>query len=491
MKYDLHTAGELAEKARSAGQRVVLAHGVFDIIHPGHITHLEEGKRCGDALFVTVTSDRYVGKGPDRPAFSQEVRCDALSALEAVDVVAVSDFGSAVPAIEAIKPDVYIKGEEYINSDNDLTGMIVDEQKTVEIYGGRIHYTSGAVDSSSRLINRFMPVNGGELRPIVQEVKELGGIDLIEEMFEAVGKMNVLLVGDTIFDEYRYVKPLGKPSKENILATQAVRSEVFMGGVIAAANHIVDMVSDVCVVTDGHGGVLPDSLIRKVYSVTLRGKATRKIRYVEEGYNRKLFEVYEMDDTPDETREKKLEEYVDVMIEDKDVVIITDFGHGLLTNNTRRIGDRAKFLAINTQANAGNFGYNTIGKYDLADYICLDEPEVRLHFGEKYGSLSDMAGKLGFTMVRNPEVIITKGRHGCHVGSQGRTIPALTQRVSDTMGAGDAFFAVSAPFLAAGCPPLIAAFIGAAAGALKVNIIGHRESITKATLLNYLKVLLK
>ena len=63
------------------GKCVVLCHGTFDLIHTGHIRHLQEAKRQGDVLFVTITADKYVSKGPGRPVFSEILRAENLSAL--------------------------------------------------------------------------------------------------------------------------------------------------------------------------------------------------------------------------------------------------------------------------------------------------------------------------------------------------------------------------------------------------------------------------
>src|ERR1700731_3726167 len=83
----------IAEHCRAAGKTVVQAHGTFDLLHLGHVRHLEAARRLGDLLVVTVTADRFVNKGPGRPVFSERMRAEMLAALEYVDWVGIN-YGS-------------------------------------------------------------------------------------------------------------------------------------------------------------------------------------------------------------------------------------------------------------------------------------------------------------------------------------------------------------------------------------------------------------
>jgi rfaE bifunctional protein nucleotidyltransferase chain/domain len=135
------------------GCSVVHCHGVFDILHPGHIDHLLEAKSLGDVLVVTVTDDKYVNKGPGRPIQNANSRAKILSSLKFVDFVAISEYDSAREVIRIVKPTVYVKGPDYINAKDDISGNIAPEQLEVEKYGGRIHFTSAPTQSSSKIIN--------------------------------------------------------------------------------------------------------------------------------------------------------------------------------------------------------------------------------------------------------------------------------------------------------------------------------------------------
>ena len=123
-----------ASSRGAPGQSVVQAHGTFDLLHLGHVRHLEAARKLGDMLIVTVTADRFVNKGPGRPVFNAELRAEMLATLEYVDWVAVNDAADAVSAIERIRPSIYIKGQDYQNPDGDITGKIALERQAVEAH---------------------------------------------------------------------------------------------------------------------------------------------------------------------------------------------------------------------------------------------------------------------------------------------------------------------------------------------------------------------
>src|SRR5262249_29169789 len=139
-----------------------------------------------------------------------------------------------------------------------------------------------------------------------------------------------------------------------------------------------------------------------------------------------------------------------------DVVIVHDFGHGLLTTSARKtLIEHSRFLAVNTQSNSANLGYNLISKYHKADYICVDEPQAHLAVGDKTMDLPRIVSEALPNKVTCQRIIVTQGRHGCITFDQGAgvcRIPAFTETAFDTMGAGDAFLAITAPLVACGTP---------------------------------------
>ncbi|MBF0590419.1 MAG: adenylyltransferase/cytidyltransferase family protein, partial [Magnetococcales bacterium] len=142
-----------SRQLKKQGKKIVLCHGTFDLLHPGHIRHLERASQIGDVLVVTLTADVYVTKGPNRPVFTEALRAESIAALGCVDYVAICHDVTAVPAIESACPDFYVKGQDYRKSEDDLTGNIELEIRTTESCGGKIFFTDEVVFSSTNLLN--------------------------------------------------------------------------------------------------------------------------------------------------------------------------------------------------------------------------------------------------------------------------------------------------------------------------------------------------
>jgi rfaE bifunctional protein nucleotidyltransferase chain/domain len=148
---------DLAEKIRklqSQGKKVVQCHGCFDLMHPGHIKHFQEARQMGDVLVVTVTPDRYIDKGPDRPAFNQELRAESIAALECVNYVAINKWPTAEETLRLLRPNIYVKGQEFENLE-DKTGKIQKEYDVIREIGAEIRFTHGIVFSSTKLLNKY------------------------------------------------------------------------------------------------------------------------------------------------------------------------------------------------------------------------------------------------------------------------------------------------------------------------------------------------
>lgn len=299
----------------------------------------------------------------------------------------------------------------------------------------------------------------------------------IEAAFERADKLKIVFVGETIIDEYRYVLPLAKPSKEFIVASVEAREyERFQGGVLAAS-------------------VQGEWASRDVLTPQI---SLRKTRFVDADFSRKLFEVYSRTDIglPEDHRASFQVDLIRA-IRSADVIVLIDFGHGLMGPQERHIAESAKFLAVNAQTNAGNAGFNPITKYQRADYVCVDEPEARLATCKQNEMDPFVLANALSREMDCQRFAITRGRSGSAVSERnsaidGRNalIPAFATNGLDTMGAGDAFLAVSAPLVAAGLELEAAAFVGNVAGAIKVSIVGHREHVTRQAIMAKIEELL-
>jgi len=118
---------------RAAGRSVVFTNGVFDLVHPGHVTYLAAARAEGDVLIVAVNSDRSVraNKGPSRPILPEQERAELLAALEVVDAVVVFDDETPAAIVAALQPDVLVKGADWAHD-------AIVGRDTVEARGGRV-----------------------------------------------------------------------------------------------------------------------------------------------------------------------------------------------------------------------------------------------------------------------------------------------------------------------------------------------------------------
>jgi rfaE bifunctional protein nucleotidyltransferase chain/domain len=127
------TLAAIAAQARASGRRVVFTNGCFDLVHVGHVRYLAAARDAGDLLIVGVNDDVSVSrlKGPSRPLVPQAARAEVLAALAAVDYVTL--FGEDTPheLIDAVQPDVLVKGSDWAASD-------VIGRDIVEARGGRV-----------------------------------------------------------------------------------------------------------------------------------------------------------------------------------------------------------------------------------------------------------------------------------------------------------------------------------------------------------------
>jgi rfaE bifunctional protein kinase chain/domain/rfaE bifunctional protein nucleotidyltransferase chain/domain len=500
----IENLADISARDREAGKNVVLCHGVFDLVHMGHVRHLQAARAEGDVLVVTITTKAHVNKGPGRPVFNDDLRAEMLAAMEQVDWVAVSPYPSAEKIIDAVKPSVYVKGSDYANPDDDITNKISTEQDAVERHGGRIVFTQDITFSSSSLINQHLDVFDPELRDYLAGARARDMEQKIKRALNDVSRLRVLVVGDAIIDEYQYVNAMGKSAKEHMIATRFVSQEQFAGGVFAAANHIASICKDVDILTvlgedDSQEDFIRAHLAPNVNLIPVtrpNTPTTRKCRFVDAGYMRKLFETYYFDDSPAPKNIRiELIDYLTKKAKDYDLVVVTDFGHGMLDRETiDTLSAHAKFLCVNTQTNSANHGYNMVTRYPKADFICIDAPEAQLASQDRFSSIEDVVKNSLSARIDCRRFIVTHGKMGCVVFDKEDElirIPAFTKTVVDTVGAGDAFFSIAAPFTAIGAPMEVAAFAGNAAGAIKVGIIGHRKSVEKIPFVKYITTLLK
>ncbi len=490
-------------RLKQDGRRIVHCHGVFDLLHIGHIRHLEQARQPGDVLVVTVTADRFVDKGPHRPAFSEQLRVEAVASLACVDFAAVNGWSTAEETLRLLRPDVYVKGVEFKDTSSDPTGKMGREAAAAEEVGAELAFTGDIVFSSSNLINRYLSTLPAEINEYLEIFRSRYTVESIRRLLDAMASLRVLVIGDTILDEYHYCEPLGKSAKDPVLALRHQSHELFAGGVLAIANHLAEFAGTVSLVTvigehDSHERFIRHQLNPKIEATlfTQPGAPTTVKRRYLDGYSfNKLFEVNVLDDRglPGD-QDEALREHLRKKFGDHDLVLAADFGHGAISESTvELLCQSAPQLAVNTQANAANRGFNTLGKYRRADYACIAEHELRLEVRRSNGPIrphmESVGDRLGCRCFA-----VTRGRKGCAVNDRQCNfvqVPAFARTVIDRVGAGDAFFAVSALAARLGADTELIGFLGNIAGAQAVEIIGNKKPVQRSTFEKTMVSLLK
>lgn len=502
---NLNDFSNIREELHSQGKKIVLCHGVFDLLHYGHIEHLAEGKKQGDILVVSVTAAKFVNKGPGRPYFSDEQRMYFLANLQCVDYVILSEAVTVHKVVEVVRPDVYVKGEEYAVAENDVTGNIGPEQAIVEKYGGRIHFTHGAVYSSTKLINNFFGGLPENVRAKSFELHKKYGPDIarqVRAMIDGFADKKVLVIGDIIIDEYVFCQVQGLTSKDAAMSTRYEFTEQYAGGALAIARHLAEFVGNVTLLSMmGHDKELENFIISIMQGVECRIVADKafvtpvKRRFLRrhalrEEYE-KLFSVNYLLNRK-ELRSVNYDKFyrnLQEMLPQYDMVVICDYGHGLLTTEAiRMIEEKAKFMAVNCQTNSSNYGMNIITKYKRADTFVVDEKELHLAFGQIVEEDRHLIKELG-KMLNSSYAWVTQGARGA-MCNDGTEMPAVTLHVKDTVGSGDAFYSLAALCALNKVPHDIATLVSNVAGAIKSTMVGNTRPVNKVDLLKFINTIL-
>jgi rfaE bifunctional protein nucleotidyltransferase chain/domain len=489
-------------RLRAEGRRIVHCHGVFDLVHPGHVRHLAQARSFGDVLVVTLTPDRFVNKGANRPAFPEALRAEVLAALADVDYVAINRWPTAIETIHLLRPHAFVKGSEFRDL-KDIIGHVSKEAEAIRSVGGEMAFTEDIIFSSSGLINQYLSQFPEHVRSYLADFAQRYTINEVLSPLRAAGGKKVLVVGEAIIDEYAYCEVIGKSGKEPILVSRYQSADRFAGGSLACANHLANFCDSVDVLTFLGDGCDQEAFVRQSLRpnitpllLTKKGSPTIvKKRYVERYLSQKMFEIYHMNDEPlDDVSDAELQGMLHDILPRYDLVVVADYGHGMLSPRAiETLCVRAPFLAVNTQSNAGNHGFNMISRYPRADYVCLASREFALETRDQRLSPQQMVLHV-HRKLTCPRVMMTMGKHGSlfYTVAEGfKQVPALAHQVVDRVGAGDAVLCVTALCVVANAPGEVVSFLGNLAGAEAVAILGNQRSIERMPLYRHVENLLK
>jgi len=485
-------------------KKIVLCHGVFDLVHLGHIKHFDEAKSKGDVLVVSVTSNKYVQKGPGRPFFDEIKRVEFLSHLKMVDYLFISNSKNALQSIKKVKPDIYCKGPDYKNNDNDITGQIEIEKKMVKKFGGKISYTDDETFSSSKLINQTDMLYSKSQKLLIKNVKKKYSFNQIHDLFKKISNLKVLVIGETIIDQYCFGEIIGKSGKESHLVFKSYKSEDYLGGAFVISKNVSNFVKTTEFISyigsdnkflkkvkKNQNNNLKINFIKKKNSPTIL-----KRRYVDQTNNIKLFGVYDSnDDLLNSKEEKELFDKIKNKISKYDLVIVSDFGHGLISKKIANlICSKAKYLALNTQINSSNLGFHSLKNYKKSDCLIINERELRYELRDKNSKIDILMKNLS-EKQRIKNLIVTRGSKGSVLFNRNSKkffyCPALANKIIDKIGAGDSMLSLVSLSLYAKFNENLSLLTGSLAALQSVETIGNKSSINKISLIKSLRYILK
>ena len=495
---------KITKQLKKKRSKIVLCHGVFDLLHIGHIKHFESAKSFGDILIISVTPDKFVQKGFNRPYFNSEQRMESLASIKLVDFVVLNYSKNAVDVINKVKPHFYCKGPDYKNFDKDITGQIKNEQKAVTKYGGQLVYTSDPVYSSSSILNEATGTYSQLQRNFLNKIKTVINFSNFNKQVNKLKNLKVLVLGETIIDKYVFCEALGKSGKEPHLVLRDIKEEIYLGGVVAIARNISDFCKNVTILSALGQNKEFERYINKNLPNNVKAKFLYKAnsptiikkRYIEEVSMNKVLGVYTMND---ELLCKKdeiiFEKMLNKEIKKYDLVVVSDYGHGLITKKISKIlCKNSKFLALNAQSNASNVGYHTIQKYKNVDCVVMNETELRHELRDKNEKIEFLAKKLS-KMINIKKVIVTRGRNGAmlfdSIESKYYISPAFASKVVDKVGAGDSMLSIISVLLKLKFKSIVSLFLGSLAGALSDKEMSNKVPISKIKLLKYFNHILK
>jgi rfaE bifunctional protein kinase chain/domain len=472
---------------RPRKKRVIMCHGTFDIVHPGHLRHLMYAKEKASLLIASVTADEHIMKANHRPFVPQELRAANLAALEMVDFVIVDPNPTPIEQMRVLQPDFFAKGYEYFA--NGVPPKTQEELDTLAEYGGEMVFTPGdIVYSSSALIEAAPPNLGIEKLLALMDSEGIGFDDLRTALHSLTG-LKVHVVGDTIVDTYSYCSLLGATAKSPTFSVKHDFSEQFAGGAAVVARHMKTAGADVTFTTvlgdDDLRHFVVDELekagVHVSASVDPTRPTTHKERFIADGY--KMLQVDRVDNRsvgPRAMAELKRS----IQGTPSDLVVFSDFRHGIFNRQT--IGEFKAAIPDGVLKAADSQVSNRWGNildFTGFDLITPNEREARFALGDQDSVVRPLALDL-FKRAQSRYLILKLGERGLisyrTAGPHPRdffTIDTFVDHLEDPIGAGDALLSYASLAVARTNNIVIASILGA----LGAAVVCERQGNTPVT----------
>lgn len=478
-------AAKVGKFPRFKNEQIAMCHGVFDLVHPGHIRHLVFAKQKVSKLIVSITSDIHVKKAELRPYVPQILRAENLAALEFVDFVIIDENETPIKNLKKIKPDFFVKGYEYVkNGENPRTQ---EEIETLKSYDGQFLFTPGDyVLSSSNIIENNRPDLTVIKLKSLMEGENVSFKD-IRETLRNFKNCEVLVVGDTIIDNYVNTSIIGNNAKTPTFSTKYINEENFVGGAAIIALHLKAAGAKVkfCSVlgNDSLGKFVKKELKKnKITDLTIidNVRPTTEKKYFISGEDR-LLKVDKVENSP---ISENLQKHIIKQIANhkKGIVIFSDFRHGIFNQKSIQPFTKAIHKGVYKVADsqvASRWG--NILDFKNFDLITPNEKEVRFSLADQDTAIRPLASVL-FEKSKCKVLMLKLGERGLMtvrrkiIGNDMRSffvMDAFEKNAVDPVGCGDALISYASLAMYVSKNPLIASILGSISAALLSLINGN------------------
>jgi rfaE bifunctional protein kinase chain/domain/rfaE bifunctional protein nucleotidyltransferase chain/domain len=488
VSHKIRTAQEIAAAVgpRPREKKVIMCHGTFDIVHPGHVRHLLYAKSKGDVLVASLTADAHIAKANFRPFVPQELRAFNLAALEAVDFVVIDKDPTPIKNISIIKPDYFAKGYEYTR--DGLHPRTAEEKAAMEAYGGEILFTPGdIVYSSSHIIETEPPAIATEKLMAILAAEGLAMQDLHKAIDQLEG-IRVHVIGDTIIDSYTHCALIGGMTKTPTMSVRFDNRSDFVGGAGIVAKHLQSAGAEVVFSTVlGDDSLaefalkdLGDAGVNCMPLIDRTRPTTHKNAIIAGGYNLLKIDTLDNRSISERTMSTLAQQIAETPA---DIVVFSDFRHGMFNRDTipplTKSIPEGVFRVADSQV-ASRWG--NILEFRDFDLITPNEREARFALGDQ----DSVVRPLGLELYKqaNCQTLILK------LGERGlltyRSVPqkiedvrafftmdSFAERVVDAVGSGDALLAYATLSLFATKNSVVASVLGSLAAAVECEHEGN------------------
>lgn len=502
-RHKIKTVEELKEIIGSfpRKEKVIMCHGVFDVVHPGHMRHLFYAKNKADILIASLTADIHIAKDKYRPHIPQSLRAVNLAAFEMVDYVIIDKNSSPLDNIATLEPDYFAKGYEYVAKG--MPTKTSEEAKIVEAYGGEIIFTPGdIVYSSSNFINLAAPQL--KLEKLLILMQDAGiTFDALRNTLKAFNKFRVHVVGDTIVDSYTQTTMIGGQTKTPTMSVLYENRKDYVGGAAIVAKHLhaagAEVVFSTVLGQDNLKDFVLEGLQEKGLTccpvIDANRPTTNKNAIVAGNY--RLLKIDTLDNSS--ISDHILNEITDnIRNTAADAVIFSDFRHGIF--NRRTIPELSAAIPEGVYKVADSqvaSRWGNITEFQGFDLITPNEREARFALGDQDSGVRPLACHL-YDKANCKTLILKLGDKGTLTCQHNRhtdldsffVIDSFVENLVDAVGAGDALLAYATLAMLATKSEAIATILGSLAAACECESDGNIP-ITQEKVLSKISLLEK